>query len=134
MAREAEVLRLVNEVRSRGANCGTFAATGPLQMNPNLSCAARYHSKYMSDNNHFDHTSPGSSWGNEFDDRSRSAGFQGFAASENIAAGTSSPREVINLWLTSPGHCANLMDPRVTLIGVGLFNTGNYWTQVFGTL
>jgi uncharacterized protein YkwD len=57
-------------------------------------------------------------------------------AGENIALGPQSADEVVDGWLASPGHCANIMDSRFRHIGVGLA-TGRgrgqiYWVQTFG--
>ncbi|HEY9641992.1 MAG TPA: CAP domain-containing protein [Coleofasciculaceae cyanobacterium] len=75
-------------------------------------------------------------------DRMAAAGYQWSRAAENIAAGQSTPEEVVQGWIDSPGHRANLLDPKLKEIGVGYFflsqDTGNvnynsYWTQDFGT-
>ncbi len=50
---------------------------------------------------------------------------------ENIASGQESADEVVDGWMASPGHCANIMDPNFTEIGVGYYD-GDIWTQVFG--
>src|SRR5690606_32923140 len=86
---ELDVLALVNEFRAQGANCGAegnFGPTGPLTMDPALRCAARMHSKDMSDRDFFSHTNPDgeSPW-----DRMGKTGYGGYkAAGENIAAGS----------------------------------------------
>lgn len=138
-SKEEKVVELINEARATPTNCGsegTFAATGPVEMDPHLQCAARYHSLWMSDTNSFSHDSPGGDLGDDPWERIDSTGFSGFAVGENIAAGYDSPRSVVEGWLDSDGHCANLMNPSATLTGVGYYAGGgeytHYWTQNFG--
>ncbi|MGH1449691.1 MAG: CAP domain-containing protein [Pseudomonadaceae bacterium] len=133
---EEDVLVIVNEARAAGATCGgqTFGATGPLTMNPALRCAARVHSKDMADRGFFDHTNPD---GEDPFVRMERAGYSYFTAGENIAAGQSSPAQVMQGWMDSPGHCSNIMNPDFAEIGVGTFEAedGAYrylWTQAFG--
>jgi len=62
-------------------------------------------------------------------------GYKSRLTGENIAMGPESAEEVVDGWLDSPGHCANMMDPRFQDIGVGLA-TGKkrgqiYWVQNF---
>jgi uncharacterized protein YkwD len=133
---ELDVLALVNQVRATGADChtkGVFAATGPLTMHPALRCAARKHSADMAARNFFDHTNPDGElpW-----DRMAKAGYADYSnAGENIAAGSPDAQGTMNQWLGSDGHCANIMSPNFTDIGVGYSTGGQYghlWTQVFG--
>ena len=83
----------------------------------------------MSLNNYFSHTNlDGESPG----DRVDLAEYNWSRWGENIAAGQVSPQHVVDAWMNSDGHCANIMSPNFTEIGVG-FHEVNYWTQVFGT-
>jgi uncharacterized protein YkwD len=135
---EEKVVELINEARATTTNCGSegvFAATGPVVMDQHLRCAARYHSLWMAQTNSFSHDSPGGDLGEDPWERIDSTGFDGFAVGENIAAGYDSARGVVNGWLGSDGHCANLMNPDATLTGVGYYvggYYGHYWTQNFG--
>ena len=57
-------------------------------------------------------------------------------AGENIAKGYSTPERVVDAWMNSPGHRANILNPSYTMIGVGYVydpytTDANYWTQVF---
>lgn len=128
---EEEVLVLVNQERASGADCGsrgTFPAAGPLVMNGALTCAARAHSLDMFENNYFDHTNlSGQSPG----DRVDLTEYQWSTWGENIAFGQSTPEQVVQAWMNSDGHCANIMNDSFTEIGIGLAD-GNHWTQVFG--
>jgi uncharacterized protein YkwD len=136
---EEDVLTLVNESRSRPADCGAegmFAAAPPLSMDPILRCSSRLHSLDMFDRNFFEHTNPD---GVDPFERMQDAGFVGNAMGENIAQGQVTPAQVMQSWMDSDGHCSNVMSPNFSLIGVG-FHPGagqrgigsNYWTQNFG--
>jgi len=132
---EQDVLDLVNEVRATGYNCGSggnFGPAGPLTMQPNLRCAARVHSKDMDERNFFDHTNPS---GESPFDRMGMAGYSFSTAGENIAGGSPDAAGTMDQWLNSSGHCANIMNPSFTEIGVGYHPGGNWgtlWTQKFG--
>jgi len=63
-----------------------------------------------------------------------SFGLRYSAAGENIAMGQRTPQEVVNAWMSSPGHRSNILSPAYTQIGVGLAKKSNgvcYWTQMF---
>jgi len=139
VAIEEEVLALVNENRSRAADCGVdgkFAAAPPLVMDAVLRCSARLHSLDMFERNFFDHTNPD---GKDPFERMDAAGFKGGGAGENIAVGQVSPEQVMRSWMDSDGHCSNVMRANYTMLGVG-YHPGaggrglgsNYWTQNFG--
>jgi uncharacterized protein YkwD len=56
------------------------------------------------------------------------------AAGENIAYGQRTPEEVMNAWMNSSGHRANILNPSYNQIGVGVAKSANgtfYWTQEF---
>jgi uncharacterized protein YkwD len=134
---EDQVVALINERRAAGATCGAtpHPPVGPLPMNDSLRTAARNHSLDMATQNYFSHTSLD---GRTFDQRIRNAGYTGsFPLGENIAAGASTPQAVVDGWMGSPGHCANIMNGAFRATGVGYaFNPGatyrHYWTQTFG--
>jgi uncharacterized protein YkwD len=131
---EEEVLVLVNERRAAGADCGsegTFGPAAPLTMNPALRCAARLHSMDMVINNYFSHTSQD---GTTFAQRISAAGYSWRSIGENISQGGSSPSAVVNGWMGSDGHCANIMSPGFVDIGIGYHTDGTRrrWTQKFG--
>jgi len=131
------VLEETNRYRMMGYDCDTEGAFGPapaLEMDDVIQIAARGHSVDMGEMGFFDHTSPD---GREFDDRMRAAGFGGASPwGENIAAGQSTPREVVAGWMESDGHCRNIMNPNFRVIGIGYAfaegsRFGHYWTQNF---
>ena len=120
-AYEDQVITLINQER---------AAEGlpALTKNSKLTTAARRHSTDMACTDTWSHTgSDGSApW-----DRVSDAGYSWSRVTENIAASTSqyfSPASVVNLWMNSPGHKANILDPNVIHIGVGFryYDNGGY--------
>jgi uncharacterized protein YkwD/stress response protein SCP2 len=122
---EADVVDLTNRERAR-------AGLRPLAVDPLLATAARAHSADMVARCFYSHTSPEGSqpW-----DRAASAGSTRRTIGENIACGQRSPAEVVEGWMNSPGHRANILKPAFTHIGVGFAGggpSGTYWTQLFG--
>jgi len=134
---EADALAEVNAARARGADCGSEGVFGPapaLRLNSILVGTARAMSQDMGDRNFFDHTDPD---GLDPFQRMEAAGYNGGAMGENIAAGYSSGAEVVAGWLSSDGHCRNIMDPDFGVIGIGYASVPGsdyteYWTQNFG--
>lgn len=137
VAFEAEVLALSNEARVVGGCCGEegcFEPSEPLRHDAALQTAARAHAKDMAERDYFDHDSPE---GIDPFDRMREAGYRGCAMGENIAGGQSTPREVVDGWLESPGHCSNILRPSFTRLGAGYFHGAassleHLWVQSFG--
>lgn len=129
---EDEVLEIVNQVRSEGANCGSrgsFDPVGPLVMNENLRCAARLHSVDMVERGYFAHESPEGVGPGQ---RAAEAGYSNASTvGENIAQGQQSPESVMHSWMNSDGHCANIMQAGYDEIGVGV-TAQMMWTQKLG--
>ncbi|MFD7879785.1 CAP domain-containing protein [Streptomyces sp. NPDC059766] len=122
---EAEVVALTNGERAR-------AGLRPLSADPPLATAARAHSADMVARAFYSHTSPE---GTQPWDRAAAAGSTRRSIGENIACGQRSPAEVVEGWMNSPGHRANILKPDFTHIGVGFAGggpAGTYWTQLFG--
>ena len=82
----------------------------------------------MHDKHYFDHNSP--TYGSPFD-MLTAFGVNYRAAGENIAMGYGTPQAVVDGWMNSPGHRANILNANFTQIGVGYVADGNYWTQLF---
>ncbi|WP_313890797.1 CAP domain-containing protein [Psychrobacillus sp.] len=116
-----QVVDLTNKERAK-------AGLKALQMDAKLTQSAQAKSQDMKNNNYFSHTSP--TYGSPFD-QMKSFGITYKSAAENIAMGQRSAAEVVDSWMKSPGHKANIMNPSYTHIGVGLSNSGYYWTQQF---
>ena len=128
---EREVLRLTNEFREKNGR-------KPLVIDQNLEKAADDHSKNMAQQDFFSHTGKDGSrpW-----DRAEDAGYESRFVGENIAAGYRTPEDVVQGWIDSPGHRANMLNPDYNEIGLGYYfqqndtgsvNYNSYWTQVFG--
>lgn len=103
----------------------------PLKMNWELQRMARVKSEDMRNRNYFDHQSP--SYGSPFD-MMKSFGIHFSYAGENIAAGQQTPESVVDSWMKSPGHRANILKKEYTQIGCGVAvggQYGYYWTQEF---
>ena len=119
----ASALARVNQYRAAGATCGsrgTFAPATALSWS-NLQA-----------NNFFSHTgSNGSGLGQRVD----ATGYAWSSVGENIAAGYPTMNAVVDGWMASEGHCANLMNPNFNEFGLACVsgvssNTYNtYWTM-----
>ena len=118
---EQEVIRLVNEIRADNG-------LKPLTYDWELSRVARYKSQDMKDNRYFSHTSP--VYGSPFQ-MIKNFGISFRSAGDNIARGYATPQAVVNGWMNSSGHRANILSSSFTKIGVGYVADGNYWTQMF---
>jgi len=123
-AYETEVIRLTNLERTK-------RGLPALTTNWQLSRVARYKSQDMINKNYFSHNSP--TYGSPFT-MMQSFGLKFSAGGENIAYGQRTPQEVVNAWMNSPGHRANILSTAYTQIGVGAAKKSNgtlYWTQQF---
>ena len=120
-AYEQEVVRLVNAQRVQNG-------LKPLAENWELSRVARYKSADMAGKRYFSHESP--TYGSPYQ-MMRSFGISFRFAGENIAYGQRTPAEVVNAWMNSSSHRANILSSSYTQIGVGYHEAGNYWTQMF---
>lgn len=122
-AAEAEVLKLVNEQRA-------LVGCSPVAANSSLTTLAENFSTQMADQDFFDHTDPSGAtpW-----DRAEKLGITNLGG-ENIARGQADAAAVMDAWMNSPGHKANILNCDFKTLGVGVhFGTGGpWWTQDFG--
>jgi uncharacterized YkwD family protein len=121
---ESQVIDLVNKERSA-------QGLAPLKYNSQLAKVAAAKASDMRDNNYFSHTSP--TYGSPFD-MMKSFGIKYNAAGENIAKGYRTPKAVMDGWMNSPGHKANILNGNFTEIGVGYVTDSSgsgYWVQMF---
>ncbi len=132
-----EMLSSINQYRSSARSCGStpYSAAPALTWNCQLELSSRRHANDMGSNNFHDHMS---SNGQSMSDRINATGYEYMRIAENIAAGQNSVDAVMQGWINSPGHCANIMNPKLTEVGAATVyyeNTdyGRYWTQNFGT-
>lgn len=119
-----QVLELVNQERAKQ---GLKALT----LSNELTNVATKKAQDMADNGYFDHTSP--TYGSPFEMMNR-FGIQYRSAGENIAAGQKTPQEVMNSWMNSSGHRANILNADFEQIGIGYVTGGKYgtyWVQMF---
>jgi len=113
------LLELTNQARSSGRQCGNtyYPAARPLVWNSALGQAANSYAHHMHNTNNFRHDP--------------NLGGLCMAEGENIAHGQQSPESVVNNWIRSPNHCANLMKGRFNSFGGA--KAGIYWVQRFGS-
>ena len=118
---EQQVIDLINEIRIKNG-------LSPLTENTALSRCAKAKSQDMHDKRYFSHQSP--TYGSPFD-MMKQFGITYRTAGENIAMGQSTPQAVVNAWMNSEGHRANILNASFTQIGMGYVADGHYWTQQF---
>jgi len=122
---ELKVFELTNQERKK-------KELAPLVLSPALNKLARAHSENMARQEKMDHTLDGKS---PFD-RMRDAGYRFTKAGENVGAGEEGTKieAIVQAWMNSEGHKANILNPDYTEIGVGIGRTKDgqlYFTQVF---
>jgi len=125
---DQELLNLVNQYRSQH---GLRA----LSLSQKLDQAADKFSNRMASGNFFSHTDPSNR--STFSSRIRAEGYNGGWTGENIAAGRNTAAAVLQQWIDSPPHRANILNPNFTHMGIGYaYNAsstyGHYWSQTFG--
>ncbi|MFG2712385.1 CAP domain-containing protein [Streptomyces goshikiensis] len=118
----AEVIRLVNIERGQ-AGCGALTA------NAKLTQAAQSYTEVMARSGELSHTGPD---GSTMSGRISATGYKWSATGENIAKGQADAAAVVDAWMKSPGHRANILNCKFTEIGVGVQKAGGpWWTQDF---
>lgn len=116
---EDEVVTLVNAERAK-------RGLRPLVHRADVKNVAEKKAMDMINSNYFSHTSP--NYGSPFN-MLKTFGISYRSAGENIAKGQRSPREVMNAWMNSSGHRANILNAKYNGIGVGYYNGA--WVQLF---
>lgn len=117
-----QVVKLVNEERAK-------AGLSPLSVNSKAANAAQTRAREIEKS--FSHTRPD---GSSFNTALTEAGVSFRGAGENIAYGQTTPQQVMEGWMNSSGHRANILNANYTSIGVGHYKNGagvDYWTQLF---
>ncbi|WP_010095649.1 CAP domain-containing protein [Ornithinibacillus scapharcae] len=116
---EEQVAQLVNQERAKhGLSALTHRA--------DIKNVAEKKAMDMINSNYFSHTSP--NYGSPFD-MLKTFGIRYRTAGENIAKGQKTPQEVMNAWMNSSGHRANILNGNYDSIGVGYYNGA--WVQMF---
>lgn len=117
-----QILTLVNKERAK-------AGLKEVILDENLEKAAAVRAREIERT--FSHTRPD---GSSFSTVLKDMGVTYKGAGENIAWGQKSPQEVMEGWMNSPGHRANILNPQFTKLGVGHYQNSrgtNYWVQLF---
>jgi uncharacterized protein YkwD len=128
-ATAARLLELVNDARAATRGCGALGwhdAAAPLALEQRLGRAAQLHSDDMRATGAMSHVG---SDGSTLRQRVDRQGYPWVALGENVGRGYATPESVVNAWLASDGHCANVMDAGFSQLGAG--ESGRFWTLVF---
>ncbi|MEA1953992.1 MAG: CAP domain-containing protein [Campylobacterota bacterium] len=145
-----DYLDAINTIRAVTQDCGEEGikpAVPALEWSDKIYMAAAEHSCDMATSNTFSHkgsntssdkTGKGLGRGSMASERIAHHGYRWLYTGENIAAGANvdTVEEVVQMWLKSPGHCANMMSPDFKDVGMAMIEDGNsdyihYWTQNF---
>ena len=120
---------IVQQILNRTNSERAAADCNPLVIYPQLASTAQAHTQDQANNNTMSHTgSNGSSPG----ERAAAAGYPSRFVGENVAYGYRTAEQVMNGWMNSSGHRANILRCGYKNIGIGYVSQGNYWTQLFG--
>lgn len=117
-----QVVNLVNQERAK-------AGLSPVTADTSIQAAAQVRAKEIEKS--FSHTRPD---GSSFSTALTQQGVTYRGSGENIAWGQKTPEQVMNGWMNSDGHRANILNKNFTKIGVGYHQNAsgtNYWTQIF---
>ena len=118
------MLTMVNTVR--GA-----LGRPPLSISPELNESAQKYSQVQANLHEMGHSDDGT----QFTDRIKAAQYNGFPTAENVAEGLNSVQAVVQEWIASPGHYANIISADSNQVGLGVATASDgtmYWTQDFG--
>ncbi len=121
------VVALVNGFRARHG-------LRPLHQTSTLTGAATWKARHMAKYGYMSHDDPAPPVSRSTAQRIAACGYGGGAWGENIAYGYSTPEQVVDGWLNSPGHRANIVSGSYNAIGVGAAAHGGrmFWAQAFG--
>lgn len=127
----SQVMSLINQHR---ASLGESQLTS----SPTLTASAVWKARHMANFGYFSHDDPGppttTTPARTFADRLQTCGYP-YGAGENIAEGFPDAQSVVNAWLNSPGHRANIENNSYVVTGVGVAQGSDgaiYWVQDFG--
>lgn len=133
------IASIVSQIVSLTNNFRQQNGLSPVTLNNQLTNAAQAHTENMAFQDFVSHTGAD---GSSVAQRVTATGYGWSVVAENIAAGHQTAAEVVQGWINSDGHRANLLNPNVTEVGIGYYflanDTGNenwnyYWTQVLST-
>jgi len=132
----SSIVTHINYYRDAGSTCGAERSSGPVPhvvWNERLANAGIAHSRNMIENGFIAHNDPE---GQDVGDRILTQGYVWETSGENITVGPDTIVEAMSAWMNSPIHCANMMSPSFTEVGVGVVADGNgrkYWTMVLAS-
>ena len=124
----ADVIRYTNDARARNG-------LPALRTNAKLMEAARLHAQQMASYQRSEHTISGAQYPT-MQSRLEAVGYPYSRAAENVAWNQRSAQDVVNTWMNSTGHRANILNAQLTEIGAAMVRSSKgepYWIQVFGT-
>lgn len=124
----SEIVRYTNEARVRNGR-------RPFATSAKLMEAARIHAEQMARYQRSAHTISGAPYPT-MQSRIEAVGYVYASIAENVAWNQRSAQEVVNTWMNSSGHRANILDAELTEIGAAMARSAKgepYWVQVFGT-
>jgi uncharacterized protein YkwD len=134
----ATTLARINDVRARGADCGSggrFGPAPPVAWSDALARSAEAHSRDMVAKNRLSHETTA---GRTLGDRATDAGYRWASLAENVAGGYPDIDAVVAGWVKSPGHCRNLLAAKLSEVGLACVPGSarstypNYWTLNMG--
>ena len=122
-----EMLKIVNQIRSEGCNCGKryMPAAPPLQWNTKLEKAATSHAKDMNANKFIGHRGSDRS---KISERIYATGYDWRAVGENVSWGPRTVERAVLGWKDSPNHCITLMSSSYKEMGAA--NDGNFGSRI----
>jgi uncharacterized protein YkwD len=133
----AAILKLTNAARAQPRRCGAqqFGSAPPVRLSSVLGRAALGHAEDMASHSRMSHEG---SDGSTPAKRVRAAGYDWSFVAENVAMGQADAESVMTTWIESPGHCANIMNPSFTELGVAYSmnpesEAGLYWAMELAT-
>ena len=122
----AQVVTLVNAHRVQ-------LGLVPLVLSPTLTATAEWKARNMAAYGYMDHDDPAPA-ARTANERVAACGYPAAAWGENIASGYATAQAVVDGWLASPEHRANIERPDYRATGVGAAGAPTYWTQSFGAV
>jgi uncharacterized protein YkwD len=126
----SQVLSLINQHRAQ-------MGLSQLVISPTLSGAAIWKARHMAAYNYMAHDDPAPPVARTTADRIATCGYRSGGWGENIAYGYTTAQSVVDAWLASPGHKANIENPSYVSTGIGAAPSaanGVFWAQDFGTV
>jgi uncharacterized protein YkwD len=126
----SQVVDLVNQHRKH-------LGLAPVGVLPTLTASAQWKSQHMAAHGYLAHEDPAPPFSRTTSDRIGACGYSGHRWGENIAHGYGTAQNVMNAWLSSPEHRANIENGSYRALGVGVVRAADgtlYWTQDFGNV